>query len=553
MLATLVSPIEAISEKRYRMKLGEDDVFIGDDSETEFKPIVKLTRWDGEAYFKTQLPDEGIAVKSTKLEDGKVKWSTPKVDIHIYPINPSLQFEHGGIGYNIILKEKPPVNYINLPIETQNLKFLYQGELHPEHPTWSDTIINGHTLHSERPENIVGSYAVYHTSKRNNKYMCGKAFHIPRPRAVDANGSRIFGNLKIDEAAGLMTFTFDSTWLESASYPIIIGTPDTTTGYFHNRDVMESWEFSPANMIDGDTATYASCDTDGEVEKLTAHNCLIHGGISKVEIRAYGYTAQNEEVILRPVFTGGDGDNHTWTLPAIGAWSSWYDITSDTNAPSPWVEADFGALEVDVEYNKVGQAQLAYISKVEVRLTYNNATFGKTGQGGTGGGWGADYVSVSRYLNDQGTGTTTAVVIYLTSADWHCKGVIYNVDGSNDPSSLQGSSAEITTTANAWNTTPVSCSISNNTQYYLGIHANEAINWVYDDGGEHHLDAETYENGVPDPFGSGGSAAYNMSVYCNFDVEGAPPPAVAEEPFMETLSNAGELRSRTGFRRTFQL
>ncbi|GAJ08531.1 unnamed protein product, partial [marine sediment metagenome] len=116
------------------------------------------------------------------VEAGKVKWRGQKVETRFYPLEPktvtaknkrgrdiqSTQNELGGFEFEIVLKEKPATNQIVLDIQARGLRFSYQP------PLTQQEIDRG----ADRPDNVVGSYAVYHATKKNNQYMTGKAFHM---------------------------------------------------------------------------------------------------------------------------------------------------------------------------------------------------------------------------------------------------------------------------------------------------------------------------------------------------------------------------------------
>ncbi|MFC1654028.1 hypothetical protein ACFL1M_04240 [Patescibacteria group bacterium] len=154
------------------------------------------------------------------------------------------------------------------------------------------------------------------------------------------------------------------------------------TYYFNGYDSgTEEWSTNPSFMTDNNTANYASTSTDTDVHLLNSNT---NGGsdlgtITAVEIRAYSYqdTGSTGTVDLRPVFSGGDGDNHNYTPPngsGSAAWSSYFDITTDTNAPSSWSWTDVQNLDNDVVWNSGGGGNTGYISKVEVRVTYEDNT-----------------------------------------------------------------------------------------------------------------------------------------------------------------------------------
>lgn len=91
----------------------------------------------------------------------------------------------------LILNERPATNVFEFDIDTEGLNFYYQSELSTE-----EVDKGGY-----RPENIVGSYAVYYAEKEGvvksvdeaNRYKTGKAFHIYRPVITDSKGERVWG------------------------------------------------------------------------------------------------------------------------------------------------------------------------------------------------------------------------------------------------------------------------------------------------------------------------------------------------------------------------
>jgi hypothetical protein len=146
--------------------------------------------------------------------------------------------------------------------------------------------------------------------------------------------------------------------------------------YFNSYDQRgEEWSSNPEYMVDGSVDRFASSSTNSDVELCDGNSLSSSPGglISKVEIRAHGYTSGmlSTSVVLRPVFGGtSDGDTHFYSLPmGDGEWSCWYDITGDTNAPSSWSWSDVSSLDCDVVKQP---ADTAYVSQVEVRVTYNH-------------------------------------------------------------------------------------------------------------------------------------------------------------------------------------
>jgi len=221
--------IEPIDDKTYRIMLQEDEVVIGDLEAVEFKPVLTLTRWDKEATLKLRFDDRDVAIKSTRLHEDKVKWETPLLDLHIYQLEPTGQYEHGGVEFEIILKAKPPINSIRVPIETMNLDWYYQPSLEEELNIKEYDFVNStHAIKDGvvkvyRPIDVVGSFAVYHSSRRNNEYKTGKAFHLYRIHLVDSIGNEVWGEYNRDpDKDGFLKITLPQDFLDSAVYPVNI-------------------------------------------------------------------------------------------------------------------------------------------------------------------------------------------------------------------------------------------------------------------------------------------------------------------------------------------
>ena len=181
---------------------------VGDAKQPEaFYPQVKIMRWDNEANFSARLVHEE-ASPDVALVDDKIQWVGDAVEAHFYEIGEGK--EGGGFEFEIILKEPPKSNVISMTLQTKGLDFFYQPELTPEE------IKEG----ADRPENVVGSYAVYHktmagdyTALGGKNYLAGKAFHIFRPRIEDVKGNWVWGELNVDEKAGLLTVTIPQDFL----------------------------------------------------------------------------------------------------------------------------------------------------------------------------------------------------------------------------------------------------------------------------------------------------------------------------------------------------
>ena len=247
---------EAIDENAIQIE-------VGDKLSDKFKPEMTIRKWDDEVNFKIKYRhNEKEKDLKFELDGEKIKLKGKKIETHFYEVGENYEFE-------IILLEKPISNIIEFDIETQGLNLYYQPiltiENNPDADYCIDTAcfktIDGQTATTtHRPENIVGSYAVYHESKTNNvlypidkskytqeelnqmvldkthigkinnetdeidyfkvgkKYRAGKAFHIPKPQMEDNNGWKVWGILNIEN--GLLTVEIPQEFLDNAVYPV---------------------------------------------------------------------------------------------------------------------------------------------------------------------------------------------------------------------------------------------------------------------------------------------------------------------------------------------
>lgn len=204
-------------------------VEIGDVKDASaFQPQVKLKCWDNECNvsFRLAATDADKKAATVTEKDGLIKWLSDKVEAHFYAKAADAANERGAYEFEIVLKEAPASNVLNLTLNVpKELEFHYQGEL------TQDEIDMG----AVRPENVVGSYAVYHASRGNvhagadgEKYKTGKAFHIYRPWAIDAKGRSTWCDLHIDTETGIASIAIPQKWLDAAAYPVLI---DPTFGY----------------------------------------------------------------------------------------------------------------------------------------------------------------------------------------------------------------------------------------------------------------------------------------------------------------------------------
>jgi len=170
--------------------------------------------WKGEQGLKIKY-DMGEPTAAEKLKDKRDKGI----------ITETVDFGDGGFKIDIILDKKPKTNEFCYTIDGyEDYDFFYQPELTQE------DIDDG----AIRPEEIVGSYAVYHKTLKNHligsiNYKTGKVMHIPFPyiwEVDDENTRQRAENLTYTD--GQLCVVAQQDFLDKANYPVRI---DPTFGY----------------------------------------------------------------------------------------------------------------------------------------------------------------------------------------------------------------------------------------------------------------------------------------------------------------------------------
>lgn len=192
------------------------EVEVGDAKQDEFFPQVKIKRFDNEHNLSIRYKHNGKGKESYEDVDGKVVWKKGKEEAHIYKVENGYEIE-------AILNEKPKSNIVEFTIQTKGVNFWYQPELSEEDKNRG----------CHRPENVVGSYAVYadklkKTYAKGKVYGNGKICHIFRPKCIDASGDEVWAELSLDENLCVLSVTIPQEFLDNALYPVIV---DPTIGY----------------------------------------------------------------------------------------------------------------------------------------------------------------------------------------------------------------------------------------------------------------------------------------------------------------------------------
>ncbi len=178
-----------------------------------FYPQIKIKKWENESNFSLRLSYDTTGADIIEVDDNIVwKSADGKVEVWFYHILGDSTSITSLTMYEmeVVLNEKPPSNIIEFTIKNKELKWCKQNQL------TQDEIDMG----CSQPENVINSYAVYHTSKKNNNYTTGKAFHYYRPKIIDDVGTEVWGEPNIDLENEIFTVTIPEEFYNNSVYPI---------------------------------------------------------------------------------------------------------------------------------------------------------------------------------------------------------------------------------------------------------------------------------------------------------------------------------------------
>jgi len=213
----------------------------------------------------------------------------------------------------------------------------------------------------------------------------------------------------------------------------------TVTFYFDGYDAGQAWTRNPEYMVDNNTANYAKINYENASEETQLNNFNTCPGtdlgtISKVEFRALVDIWGAGHLYMRPIFTGGDGDEHDLGSEIYSTWTSYIDITTDTNGPSPWTWSDVQNLDMKVRGTSGIDNDIS-CAKIEILVTYTSKkTILNKGEDAYALKMSTDGSTLYGYINN--TEITTPV---SSPTSWHQFVLTY--DGANQKLFIDGGQA----------------------------------------------------------------------------------------------------------------
>lgn len=182
------------------------DTEIGDVLQPEFYPQWKLKRWDNDANLSVRMlltdysnPDQ------LETQQNIIAWRKANYGVRISVVP-------RGTRMDIMLYAQPSQNYLDFSLQTKNVVLSLQP------PLTAREILDGH----KRPDEIINSIAVYHSTRRHGIYETGKLCHLYRPQATDAFGlTNVFCDWSIVDN-NTIRITCPQAFLNTAVYPVRI-------------------------------------------------------------------------------------------------------------------------------------------------------------------------------------------------------------------------------------------------------------------------------------------------------------------------------------------
>ena len=195
---------------------------VGDSKQPDFYPQVKIMRWDNEVNLSYRLKDSEIGTEKVTDKDGKIVWSKGNLEAHFYDLSLT-EHPEGALEFDVVLKEKPLTNKVEFTLNDKGVEYFYQPALTEQE------IGEG----ASRPDNVVGSYAVYAKTPKTNwtggkEYKCGKVGMFYAPEIIDSAGNKVKGDLHIEN--GILSVTIPQDFLDKADYTNGVRV-DPTFGY----------------------------------------------------------------------------------------------------------------------------------------------------------------------------------------------------------------------------------------------------------------------------------------------------------------------------------
>ena len=489
------------------------------------RPAVSFSKWDRETAMTVAYVGLNAAGSRQFLTD-RIEWEGDNEELHAYPLPASEGMEDGGFEIEVYLRQRPESNTFRFAVEgADELDFFYQPELTAEEIA-EDSV---------RPENVIGSYAVYHKTKANHvegqtNYGTGKAFHVYRPKAIDANGEEVWADLAYLE--GVLSVTVPEKWLTAAAYPVIV---DPTIGYT---------TAGATSGNDGGTTLYSQVTA---LETATTANVSIYcswqfSGSAAISVGWYSDLSNNPNTRVTTAGTLSDCQNtaawQTGTLTAsiVSGTSNHFGMYQGSGSIRYHWDTGLGGVS-NTNTGFVSLPATATAAGTNTGRTYSiyatytlspGATFGLTANNASTQTQSADRKYVYS-ATPASSGTVKGGVgrVWLSAAgNSQARLVIYS-DSAGSPNALLAQSDQVTISNTSEAAQSFSFSganqiaITSGTPYWIGVHFSDpgTPNFTISRANTASLtrsDPDTYSDGPANPCSCGTSSNGGLDIYIEY-------------------------------------
>ena len=215
---------------------------------------------------------------------------------------------------------------------------------------------------------------------------------VPTEHAVKTYVDNAIGSISISVDKIYKDLTSAQVYDNTSFSGLVIKTRDLVLGdatgtnvttFYFNGYSSSNWT-NPQNMLNGNLISYAQAGiTAGTYTQInnsnTTSDSTAVGSIIKVEIAIYATIGVGnvQEAYLYPLF-GGSNEGTPISFITVGGWSSWNDITHDSQAPLDWTWQDLynlgSKVKVKIGLPGGGPYDEAKVRQINLRVTYANQT-----------------------------------------------------------------------------------------------------------------------------------------------------------------------------------
>ncbi len=238
-------------------------VEIGDSTATKIPQEFKLSGWSDEVWFKIGLESNQLSLGQPTKSKGK-RGGKDSVKVEGAGFHHAMFINEDMFEWSIVLEQEQTGHSFTFPFSSNGLTFY-----------WQDTLTDEEVAEGAfRPDSVIHSYAVYHSTRRNNynktdgsteEYTTGKFDHIYRLQAWDSGNDTVWGMINIDTLAGEITLSVDSAWRVNATNPVTIDPTVGLTSQGGTEDAINSGR-AHGHAATGDVYT---AEASKQVERMT--------------------------------------------------------------------------------------------------------------------------------------------------------------------------------------------------------------------------------------------------------------------------------------------